>query len=102
MTKKEWEAEGERRFGDNKLEWKFKCPACGHVISVKDYKDAGAPNGAIAFSCIGRYLDAEPREAFVAKKDKGKSPCNYAGGGLVGLNSVEVDGENYFEFADKW
>ena len=99
MTKKEWEAEGERRFGDNKLEWKFKCPACGHVISVLDYKKAGAPSGAIAFSCIGRYLKGQPREAF-GEKEKG--PCNYAGGGLVGLNPVEVDGENYFEFADKW
>lgn len=38
---------------------------------------AEAPESAIAFSCIGRWLKTR-FEAFT----KGKSPCNYAGGGL--------------------
>lgn len=98
MTVKEWRADGERRFGKNQLNWKFKCPACGHVASVQDYKDANAPTGTIGFSCIGRYLEGTPpREALGVK---GKGPCNYAGGGLIGLNPVEVDGEHYFKFAD--
>jgi hypothetical protein len=97
MTKIEWEIEGKKRFGDKMLDWKFKCPACGHIASVKDYKNAGAETGVVAFSCIGRYLKTEPRRAF---GEDGKGPCDYAGGGLIGLNPVEVEGIHYFEFAD--
>lgn len=97
MTKAEWTAIGIKRFGADQMKWKFKCPACGHVASVQDYKNAGAPATTVAFSCIGRYLQDKPREAFAKK---GEGPCNYAGGGLFGLNPIEVDGEHYFEFAE--
>ena len=97
MTKAEWEAEGKKRFGNNQMKWKFKCPSCGHIASVQDYKNAGASENVVAFSCIGRYLKNKPREAF---GEKGKGPCNYAGGGLIGLNPIEVDGVHYFEFAE--
>lgn len=94
MTKKEWAAKGEKLFGKDQMKWKFVCPSCGHIASVQDYKDAGAGSGAVAFSCIGRYLK-KPNEAF----QQGKSPCNYAGGGLIRINPLEVDGEGYFDFA---
>jgi len=94
VTKEEWLAEGERRFGTDKRSWKFKCPACGYVASVGDYMEAKAPPEAIAFSCIGRWLP-DAREAL----GKGPGPCNYAGGGLFKANPVEVEGERYFEFA---
>ena len=97
MTKTEWHAMGIKKFGNNQMDWKFKCPACGHIASVQDYKNAGAPENVVAFSCIGRYLKNKPREAF---GKIGKGPCNYAGGGLIGLNPIEVDGEHYFEFAE--
>lgn len=96
MTKAEWKAEGRKRFGPDLMKWKFICPACGHVASVQDYRDAGAPINTVAFSCIGRYLKGEQRKAF---GERGKGPCDYAGGGLIGLNPLEVDGEHYFEFA---
>lgn len=57
MTHAEWLAEATRRFGDDPMAWKFVCPSCGHIASVQDWKDAGAPEGAVAFSCIGRYSD---------------------------------------------
>lgn len=95
MTHKEWVAEGRRRFGSDSMKWQFVCPACGHVQSVQDYKDAGAPEGAVGFSCVGRYLNGTPRDAFEA----GAGPCNYAGGGLFGLNPLNVDGGHYFDFA---
>ena len=99
MTKAEWKAEGERRFGKDIMKWRFVCPSCGHVASLQDWKDAGAPANAAAFSCVGRWL-GEAREAFfVADKTK-PGPCNYAGGGLIGLNPLEVDGEHYFDFAE--
>ncbi len=101
MTKTEWEAEGRKRFGDDVLDWKFVCPSCGYVASVRDWVDAApdtiAVGGMIAFSCVGRLLNS-PQEAF----SKG-GPCNYAGGGLIRLNPVEVDDNgtihHVFDFA---
>lgn len=86
LPEADWAAEGERRFGKDHLGWRFVCPACGHVAAVRDWQEAGAPEGAIAFSCVGRYLPTA-REAF---DRSGPGPCNYAGGGLIGLNPVVV------------
>lgn len=94
LTYAEWEAEGVRRFGPNKMKWKFVCPACGFIASAEDYKNAGAPSMVVGFSCIGRWLPYA-REAFA----KGDGPCNYAGGGLFRLNPLEVDGAHFFDFA---
>lgn len=85
LTYEEWIAEGKRRFGETTDDWRFVCPSCGHVASVKDWKAAGAPAGTIAFSCVGRWSDS-PRDAF----GKGPGPCNYTGGGLFRLNPVTV------------
>ena len=99
-TVDQWRAEAARRFGKDSANWKFVCPSCGHVVSVGDYKKAGAPEDAVAFSCIGRYLEKRS-EAF----HMGQGPCNYAGGGLFRINPVAVilpDGhESYvFDFAE--
>jgi hypothetical protein len=66
MTHAEWIAEAERRFGMDAKTWRFVCPSCKHVASVQDWKDAGAGEGEVAFS------------------------CTYAGGGLFRLNPVQV------------
>jgi hypothetical protein len=84
-TSAEWLDEAKELFGDDQLNWRFRCPACGHEASVGDWRDAGAPQSAVAFSCIGRWL-LSPRDAFA----DGPGPCNYAGGGLIGLNPIEV------------
>ncbi len=89
ITRAEWIAEGTRRFGEAALAWRFVCPSCGHVATPKDWRDAKAPEGAVAFSCVGRYLSANGDNAF---KRKG-GPCNYAGGGLFKLNPVTVTDE---------
>lgn len=98
ITKQDWEREGDKLFGLNPLDWKFVCPSCGHVASVADWRESGAPEGAIAFSCIGRWTGS--------KKELGEKPgpCNYAGGGLFGLNPITVfdeDGKEHdvFDFA---
>jgi len=102
-TLAEWHAEAERRFGASYQDWKFVCPACGHVQKVIDfrpYKDAGAnPNSAYQ-ECIGRY-EGVPRSA---TKESGKGPCDYAGYGLIDLCPVTVvmeDGREIkvFDFA---
>lgn len=94
MTHAEWEQRGERLFGTDRRTWRFVCPCCHHVASVQDYLDSGAPLEVIGFSCIGRWED-DIRGAF----ESGPGPCDYTGGGLLGMNPVEVDGEYYFSFA---
>ncbi len=96
MTSDEWRAEGTRRFGPDEMNWKFVCPACGHVAAVSDWKAAGAPVTAVAYSCVGRWLPKR-QDAFDGKG----GPCNYAGGGLIGLNPITVDDKHHvFEFAE--
>jgi hypothetical protein len=105
LTREEWIAAAKDRYGENSHDWKFRCPSCGHVASVKDWKDAKAPEGAVAFSCVGRYSQALEDGATSAFKGKG-GPCNYTGGGLFKLNPVTVvaeDGSEHtmFDFADR-
>lgn len=99
MKVEDWKAEAAKRFGSDSMKWRFVCPSCGHVQSVADYKAAGAPANAVGYSCVGRWSGSK-KEIF----DKTGGPCNYAGGGLLGLNPVEViaeDGSKHrvFEFA---
>ena len=96
MTHDEWEKEAIRRFGKNPMEWEFVCPSCGYVTKIQEWVDAGAKPGHAAFSCVGRFLGSK-KEIF----DKTGGPCNYAGGGLIGLNPVEVeiDGKTIRVFA---
>lgn len=93
----DWLDEAKERFGDDAMKWAFVCPSCGHVATVRDWRQAGAGEGEVAFSCVGRRLGATAGiwEA---------GPCNYAGGGLFRLNPVEVEYEDgkvfeVFEFA---
>jgi hypothetical protein len=99
----DWLAEGQRRFGEKQLKWRFKCPACGHVQAVEDfrpYKAHGATSETARFTCIGRYAGAR-RRAFGGA---GEGPCDYTSGGLFDLRPITVvtkDGEiKAFNFAD--
>lgn len=85
ITLEQWRERGSRRFSDDYMKWKFVCPSCGAIISVQDYKDCGAPESAVGYSCIGRFKP-NCKEAF----QPGKQPCNYAGGGLIKLNPIFV------------
>ena len=42
MTIQEWREEGTRRFGEDYMDWKFECPMCGHIASIRDFMEAGA------------------------------------------------------------
>jgi hypothetical protein len=86
VTEAAWRAEGAALFGADTSAWRFVCPSCGFVASVKDWRDAGARDGEIAFSCIGRHKGADGTRTF--KREGG--PCDYAGGGLFLLNPVRV------------
>lgn len=100
MTAEEWSAEGARRFGADQMKWRFKCPSCEHIACAEDWKAVGAPEGSVAYSCVGRWMPKTTATIF----QKGKGPCNYAGGGLFPLNPITVidkDGDEHhiFEFA---
>ena len=105
ITHKEWIDEGTAKFGNDVMAWRFVCPSCGHIASVQEWKDAGAREGMVAFSCIGRILDGADTAKKAFKKMGG--PCNYAGGGLIGLNPVRVILDDFgntrdtFEFAEQ-
>jgi hypothetical protein len=107
ITHQQWLAEGESLFGKDAKTWRFVCPSCGHVASLKDWKDAGAGEGHMAFSCVGRFLaKTEPeRKALDERTFKREGgPCMYAGAGLFAINPVIVKlpggGERRaFEFA---
>ena len=86
MTFAEWVAEGIRRFGMDQKKWRFVCPVCKYVATPEEWLAAGATNGMVAFSCIGRNLGATRTIGDVDKP----GPCDYAGGGLFGLNPVLV------------
>jgi len=101
MTSAEWIALGTQLYGEDKTNWKFKCPSCGYVATAKDWQAASAPEGAVAFSCVGRYTESRQE---IGSKEGG--PCNYTGGGLFKLNPIEVvfdDGSegSFFDFADR-
>lgn len=95
MTVKEWEIEGEKRFGEDKRDWRFICPRCNTVQTARDLLAAGVSNEDakkyIGFSCVGRFT-----------KEKG---CNWTLGGLFQIHELIVvcsDGEQpLFRFADK-
>ncbi|MDO9356635.1 MAG: VVA0879 family protein, partial [Solirubrobacteraceae bacterium] len=83
----DWLAERERLFGDDKKQWKWKCPNCGHVQSIADFIElkklgiikAETDVGTLVYySCIGRF------DTRILEKDVGtiwdkkkRSPCNY-------------------------
>lgn len=85
-----WQEQARQRFGDDPMKWRFICPSCGHVAAMEDWKNAGAPAGAVAFSCIGRYIGDQKAAADAAFRNKG-GPCNYTSGGLFCINKVFLD-----------
>lgn len=89
-TRDEWIAEGTRLFGgmDKILDWRFRCPACGNVATVREFKEAGAKDAdTAAKNCIGRFV--------------GNRGCDWAAYGLFDICAVHVDGVPVFEFAPR-
>jgi len=100
----DWKAEGERRFGKNVLEWRFKCPMCGHVATVDDFRKAGAnsPANSAYQECLGRYTGKG------SPKEGDSSGCNWAAYGLFGIPKGGVyvftgpeEGAHIFDFAEE-
>ena len=102
ISEAEWSSDGERRFGKDRMKWKFICPNCGNIQSPEDfkkYKDKGAKPDTAYFNCIGRFMDKCEGTML-----NNKSPCNYTLGGLINFVKTIVISEDgkethVFEFA---
>lgn len=81
QTLEEWLSEGKKRFGDDFTNWKFRCPACGHVASGQDFKKLGAKPNDMYQICIGR-ANGKGTDGMKGK-DEGNG-CNWAAFGLFG------------------
>ena len=96
MLYEDWLEKGKNLFGKDFKKWRFKCPACGTVQTIKDFIDVGVEHekiqAYIGFFCIGRFTD--------------KKGCDWTLGGLLRIHRVEVVRENItvpvpvFEFAE--
>jgi hypothetical protein len=101
----EWLAEGRRLFGGDVLQWRFKCPVCGHVQALADFKALGIEPQDGYQECIGRHLPDRASD-FAGKPGKNgqKSPCDYAAYGLfqVGRKVIAESGKaiTVFPFDD--
>jgi hypothetical protein len=97
-TLEEWKAEGKRLFGDNIENWKFKCPACGRITKVIEYKEFGGQPDDAYVNCIGRW-NKKGVSGLSNVKDNSNG-CDWAAYGLFQtLNGgVVVDGCHIFDF----
>lgn len=90
----EWMAKGKKLYGDNPLDWRYKCPQCGHVQTPREFKEKGIdPNQAIT-CCASRYWLG------------GKDTCKWTTGGLLRIGGVYVITKEFhpvlaFAFADE-
>lgn len=94
VTLAEWLAEGERLYGKEKLDWRFRCPACGHVQTIRQFKEAGLNPELAYLHCASRHHLG------------GKANCKWTIGGLLRVGGRYVIDAKYrphliFEFADK-
>ena len=80
-THPEWLTELKNRFGEDMMKWAFKCPACGKISTMQEFKDAGAEPNDSYQTCIGRFTGKGS-----PTKDS-KEGCNWAAFGLLGTLS---------------
>jgi hypothetical protein len=84
MTAEEWNAEGQRRFGDRAAKWKFQCPICKRVFSLFEFAQFAGPKAAQSRGfqeCIGR-VNGKGFRAFGDVSLDNTHGCDFAAYGL--------------------
>jgi hypothetical protein len=82
LTQAELMAEAKAAFGDDWLDWAFRCPSCDDVASFRDFKVAGGEAALCGQECIGRTLGANsPESDYRDGKWTGRG-CDWAAYGL--------------------
>lgn len=75
LTQDELMTEARARFGDDPMNFAFKCPNCGDVATIREW-DALGEQYAAGQACIGRAMGA------LAKKPTNTRGCDWTAGGL--------------------
>ncbi|MEV0616094.1 VVA0879 family protein [Nonomuraea sp. NPDC050404] len=85
LTQAELLAEAQERFGDDPLDFAFKCPHCGDVATIRDFPED--KREAAGQECIGRSLGATRGERHWDSKGvqrgQAKRGCDWAAYGLL-------------------
>jgi len=75
ISHENWKLMGELIFKTSDMnKWKFICPSCGYIASVKDYRDALIPSTFIAEYCIGNWIGVRGDV-----NQWGQGPCGFKG-----------------------
>jgi hypothetical protein len=93
LTIHEWNEEGERLFGTDRMKWRFVCPFCNTKASVADYTTLHAPVRKIGRACIGNFIPDVK-----ALGDKATGPCLYIADSGAPVRILD-DGESDYAFA---
>ncbi len=87
-----WQAQGVQLFGTDVNNWRFVCPACGHVQTRADWLALGMNRRQVdqrlGFTCIGRWLDPL-NTATDFQRSKG-SGCDYVGDREPNISPITV------------
>lgn len=104
LTIEEWLTEGVKLFGEDRNNWRFKCPVCGHTATIQEYQEVFAGYAA-GKACLGNWLPNHRRSDDTG--EPGPCDCHY----VMGKNPVTVlvpsptskvgatEKHFYFEFA---
>lgn len=89
----DWLKEGSRLYGPDMLDWRLKCPACGHIQTLREFKDAGVDEEN-AFTCCASRFNLGSNKT-----------CKWTTGGLLRIGGVYVVRPDFvpvlaFAFAD--
>lgn len=95
LTYDEFMNKGKEIYGVDMMDWKFKCPQCGHVHSLGDFQKAGIDINKGLSCCASRFP-----ELGYSKPD-----CKWTTGGLFKIGGQFVISQDYipiliFAFAD--
>lgn len=93
----DWQREGVELFGKDPNDWRFRCPACGHVQTRQDLLDLKIDrlliDSIVGYSCVGRWRRSRRLDPLVVDygdMDQG-SGCTYKGGNPWNFSPVAVE-----------
>lgn len=103
----EWLAELTDRFGDDRRNWAFQCPACGKVSTMQDFIDVGGYGADASQKCIGRVTGKGEKFLYAPDDTTFPNGCDWVVNGFLGdLGKGDIvtleDGQdiNVFRMAD--
>ena len=91
LTLVEWRKQGKYLYGPDVTNWKFRCPSCGNIQTIREFHDlpGAKPSDAAFTTCIGRYtgLQNGKMKASIYSSTK---PCLYTLHGLINLAEIAI------------